>query len=229
MDIKDLPKVGPGFKASLNKPGTPSLQKSLGRLAIKNSAFRNLSKGNIGTIVKAIKPAEKAIRLKGGMSRYQVKSATKKIWKAYNTTKGTEDAFSKQDVQDAKEVLATYKKSADQQKKNDVKKAIPFRPYLNQEQAPKLGMGSITEMNQHLGSVTSLTDRNIGSIKTENTHNVASVTSLTNPTHSVSSVQISRPNSLLGRIGGMFGSSKGLGGLPSSGLAKPTSTPRLKF
>ena len=45
MDIKDLPKVGPGFKASLNKPGTPSLQKSLGRLAIKNSAFRNLSKG----------------------------------------------------------------------------------------------------------------------------------------------------------------------------------------
>lgn len=219
MAIKNAPKGGLNFRASYSKPGAPSLQKALVRASIKNSAFRNLSKGNVATIVSAIKPAEKAIRLKGGMSRYQAKSATRKLWKAYKTTKGTEDAFSKQDVKDGKEVIGMYKKSSDN-KKADTKKIIPFRPYLDQEQAPKIGMSSISEINNNVSSIKSITDRNIGSIKTENTRNVSSINSLINPTHSagVGISSIERPTGLLGRMGGS---------LPSSNI--PKLNPRIKF
>jgi len=228
MDIKNLPKAGLGFKASLNKPGAPSLQKALNRLAYKSSAFRNLSKSNVATIAKVVKPAERSIRLKGGMSRWQVKSATRKLWKAYKTTKGTDDEFSKQDVKDAKEILGVYKRDANKQK-DATKKVIPFRPYL--EDTPKIGMGSINDLNQHVGSISSITDRHIGSIKTEDVHNIVSVGSLTNPTHTVSAsspTTVARPTGLFGRIGGMFGGNKGIGGgLPSSSVPKPGS--QLKF
>ncbi len=219
MAIKNAPKGGTGFRASYSKPGAPSLQKALVRASIKNSAFRNLSKSNVSTIVNAIKPAEKAIRLKGGMSRWQVKSATKKLWNAYKTTKGADDAFSKQDVKDGKEIIGMYKKSVNDKKAGE-KKVIPFRPYLNQEQAPKLGMSSVNEMNQHVGSIKSVVDRNLGSIKSENIHNVSSINSLTNPTHSTSvgMSSIERPTGLLGRMGGS---------LPSSNM--PKLNPRIKF
>ena len=145
MDIKDLPKAGAGFKASLNRSGTPSFKKALTKLAVKNSNFQNLDKGNVDTIVKAIEPFEKSIRLKGGLSRLQIKSVTKNLRKE----------LSKQDIRDAKEILATYKKGAND-KKDSAKKAVPFRPYLDQDQTPKIGMNSISEKSHGVSSISDI-------------------------------------------------------------------------
>src|SRR3989344_1323953 len=163
MVIKDLPKIGLGFKASFSKPGAPSLQKALNRIAVRNSAFRNLSKGNVATIAKVIKPAEKSIRLKGGMSRYQIKGATRKLWQEYKTTKGTADEFSKEDIKDAKEIMAEYKKGNNVEKAV-VKKPISRLPYLVQEVRPNIGMSSINQVNTQMSSIKSVTDRRVGSI-----------------------------------------------------------------
>lgn len=212
MNIKDLPKAGLGFKALYSKAGAPSLKKALNKLAIKNSAFRNLSKSNVVTIANVIKPAEKSIRLKGGMSRYQVKSATKKLWRAYKTTKGTENEFSKQDIKDGKEILGAYKKSFDKktEKKDGVKKVIPFRPYLNQEAAPRVGITSISSLNQNVQSIQSFNNRNVTNVKNENNHNAVNASSLLNPTHSVSMGSapiVSRPT-ILSSLSSFFGKNK---------------------
>ena len=219
MTLSNAPKGGLGFRALYSKAGAPSLKKVLVRNSIKNSSFRNLSPSNVNTIANVMKTAEKSIRLKGGMSRYQIKSASRKFWTAYKTTKGTKDAFTKEDVKDAKEVAQTYAKS-NIDKKNTSKKVIPFRPYLDQEQAPKLGMSSVSEMSQHVSSVNSVVNRNVSSATAVNTRKVSSANSLTNPTHSASirMSSIERPAGLLGRVGG---------GLPSSNT--PKLSPRIKY
>jgi len=178
MDIKNLPKTGQGFRASFSKPGQPSLQKTLGRLRIKNSAFRNLSKGNIATIASVIKPAEKSIRLKGGMSKWQVKSASRKLWKTYKETKGSENEFSKEDIKDAKKIISTYRKRYGDQKSESGKKVIPFRPYLDEEQSPRTGITSVNQLNKNVDSINDVTGHSIYGIKKENTRNVVSVGSL---------------------------------------------------
>lgn len=218
MDIKNLPKGGQGFKVSLNKPGQPSLQKALGRLRIKNSAFRNLSKGNIATIASVIKPAEKSIRLKGGMSRYQVKSASRKPWRTYKETKGTENEFSKSDIKDAKQVISTYQKHFGDQKSETGKKVIPFRPYLDEQQNPQRGVTSVSQLNRNIDSINDVTGHSVYGIKKENTHNVASVNSLIGrrSVEQPPSTIISKPPSLSGRD---------LGSLPSSRIPKLPNRP----
>ena len=210
MDIKDLTGVGLNFHASLNKPGSPSLQKSLNRLRVKNSAFRNLSKANVATIVSAIKPAEKAIRLKGGMSRYQAKSAVKKFWQAYRTTKGTAQEFSKQDVADAKEIVKAYQKTS-AGKTASSKRAVPFRPYLRQSETTRPGVTSLANLNQSVESIKEVTDTRVASASRVGTHNFGSINSLANQQKTISPPSTSVPKPFSPLLGG-----RGLGMSPSS-------------
>lgn len=163
MDIKNLPKAGLGFRSSLSSSGHASFKKALTRLTVKNSSFQNLNKGNVDTIVDVIKPFEKSIRLRGGVSRLQLKKMGSNLVKKYQTTKGTEKEFSKEDVKDAKKIYATYKKGYSDGK-DDVKKVVPFRPYLNQEENPKIGMSSISQANTSASSIKNVTDHRVGSI-----------------------------------------------------------------
>lgn len=77
MGIKNLPKPGIGFKATL---GPSSFRKKLIRLT-KYGRYRNLS-DNVEEITKIVKENERLMRVKGGFNRIQARNAWFKLKKS---------------------------------------------------------------------------------------------------------------------------------------------------
>lgn len=158
-DLKNLPKLGLGFKWGKGTAGKRGAEYEFSRIRRKNYKYRNLSEKNFKQIEGALKPYDRSLRKKGGVTRLQARKAQHKLWKTFKATRGQKDAFTKEDFRDGKEIINYLKRSSQRAMESKNRTAKRARPY---EDASKLSAlhsshsvsisDSIRKADSHLSS-----------------------------------------------------------------------------
>lgn len=158
MGINDLPKAGAKFNVNLDKAGSKSLRTSLGKLSRRSAHFKGLSRDNVNTIVGEFGKStiRKAIRLKGGLSRYQVKRMKMDLYKARQADPG---GFSKEDVAVGKEIIGHYSRAEQAAQSSQRRPRVYLSGAVEDSPSQSTHYGSISSLvankNPGLGGATS--------------------------------------------------------------------------